>query len=88
MQTITTKTQAIELFGSRKALYTELGITAGALTQWPEELTFRQINQVLGAAYRTGRLRPEDRRRDAGTAGVKSAGKAKAGDTKTGGEAA
>jgi predicted nucleic acid-binding Zn ribbon protein len=52
-----TKTQAIQLFGGRfRHLAGALNISVSAVSQWPEELTQRQTDLVLGAAVRLGKL--------------------------------
>ena len=51
---ITTKTQAAALFGTYTKLADTLGVTKGAISQWPEKLTVRQQNEVMGAAVRAG----------------------------------
>lgn len=54
-----TKTQAIGIFGSGRALADALGITPPAVYQWPEELTPRLADEIVGAALRCGRVTPE-----------------------------
>ena len=49
-----TKAQAIKLFGHRKELQDALGITRQALDQWPDKLTTKQADWVIGAAIRLG----------------------------------
>ena len=51
------KSAAIKLFGGKQRdLALALGITQGAISQWPETLTQRQIDLVMGAALRLGRV--------------------------------
>jgi DNA-binding transcriptional regulator YdaS (Cro superfamily) len=64
-----TKTQASDLFGgTQAALAKALGITPGAVSQWPEILTPKQEDWVRGAAVRLGIIQvctAEDCHRDA-----------------------
>ena len=48
------KSVAIQLFGSSTKLATALGISKQAVSGWPDVLTSRQTNEVLGAAIRLG----------------------------------
>ena len=51
-----TKTQAKDLFGGTPgALAAALGISPGAVSQWPEQLDQRRADQVRGAAVRLNR---------------------------------
>lgn len=53
-----TKHDALQLFGGTVAATARaLGISASAVYQWPDELTTRQENAVLGAAFKAGKLR-------------------------------
>jgi hypothetical protein len=54
-----TKTQAFAMTGlaGTQALAAALGVTRSAVWQWPDPLTFRQANEVMGLAVRLGRLR-------------------------------
>lgn len=53
-----TKREAINLFGNRhKDLAEALGVTEGRISQLPDELKPEQVDRVLGAALRLGRLR-------------------------------
>lgn len=36
-----------------------LGLTRGAIHNWPNELTTRQQDEVIGAAIRLGKITPE-----------------------------
>ena len=56
MEKITlTKAQAAKLFGNRQShLAAALGITAQAVSAWPDELNERQSHEVLGAALLAG----------------------------------
>lgn len=58
MITIRTKQDAINLFNSQKELGDALGISKSAVSQWPDILTQRQINEVVGAAIRAGKINP------------------------------
>jgi transcriptional regulator with XRE-family HTH domain len=52
-----TKREAIQMFGgTQRKLAAALGVTESAVSQWPSELTVRQVDLVVGAAYRLGRL--------------------------------
>lgn len=51
------KREAIQLFGgTQRKLAAALGVTESAISQWPADLTNRQTDLVVGAAYRLGRL--------------------------------
>jgi len=50
-----TKHDAISLFKSRRELAKTLGISRAAISQWPEVLSQRLTDEVIGAAIRTGR---------------------------------
>ena len=54
------KIHAIEIFGSGVSLAKALGICKSAISQWPETLTQRQQDEVIGAAIRLGKLTPEE----------------------------
>lgn len=54
-----TKTQAVGLFRTRRALADALGITPSAISQWPEELPTRLADEIVGAALRCRLLTPE-----------------------------
>lgn len=55
-----TKTEARRLFGGKaQDLAAALGITPGAVSQWPEQLDQRRADQVRGAAMRLGVWPPE-----------------------------
>ena len=53
------KKVAISLFGSGAALGRALGISRTAVGFWPETLTIRQQDEVIGAAIRLGKITPE-----------------------------
>ncbi|ATF86903.1 Cro/CI family transcriptional regulator [Burkholderia gladioli] len=53
-----TKQQATAIFGSGAALARALGITRGAVSQWPDELDQKYTDMVIGAAVRVGRAVP------------------------------
>ena len=46
-----TKSQAILIFGSVNELAAKIGVTPGAISQWPEQLGRSHKNQVFGAIY-------------------------------------
>ena len=48
-----TKQEAIALFRSRRKLAEALGITTQAVGQWPDRLTQRIADRVMGAKQRT-----------------------------------
>ncbi|CAM2143733.1 transcriptional repressor of cell division inhibition gene dicB [Pararobbsia alpina] len=54
-----TKQQAITIFGTGTALARALGITKGAISQWPDALDQKQTAMVIGAAVQAGRPVPE-----------------------------
>lgn len=47
------------LFGNLVLLGKALGITPSAVSQWPETLTIRQQDEVIGAAIRLNKITPE-----------------------------
>jgi transcriptional regulator with XRE-family HTH domain len=49
-----TKSQARKLFGSQTAMAQAMGITSGAISQWPEMLDQRTVDELVGAALRVG----------------------------------
>lgn len=53
------KKTAISLFGSGAALGRVLGISRTAVGFWPEILTIRQQDEVIGAAIRLNKITPE-----------------------------
>lgn len=53
------KKTAIEIFGSGAALARAVGVTRGAVWLWPDVLTIRQQDEVIGAAIRLGKITPE-----------------------------
>lgn len=55
-----TKHDAIAIFGTASALADACGVTKSAVSQWPGELTERLANEVVGAAIRTGRIKPNE----------------------------
>ena len=57
---IKTKSDAKLVFTSFKAMAEALGINPSALSQWPEDLTERQVNEITGAAIRKGLIDPCD----------------------------
>lgn len=54
-----TKHQALAIFGSGAALARALGITRGAVSQWPDDLDQQRTAMVIGAAVQSGRAVPE-----------------------------
>ena len=54
-----TKTQAIGLFRTGRALADALGITPSAVYQWPEDLPPRVADEIVGAALRCRLVTPE-----------------------------
>ena len=51
------KRQAKNLFGGRdQDLARAVGVTRSAVSQWKDELTQEQIDRVMGAALRLGKL--------------------------------
>ncbi|MFM0507682.1 Cro/CI family transcriptional regulator [Paraburkholderia sp. RL17-373-BIF-A] len=55
-----TKKQAIDIFGGNgAALGRALGITKGAISQWPDELDQKQTAMVIGAAVQLGKPVPD-----------------------------
>lgn len=55
-----TKRQAIAIFDTGAALGRALGITKGAISQWPEMLDQRQTAMVIGAAVQLGKTVPSE----------------------------
>ena len=53
------KKKAIALFETPKALAEALGITPQAISQWPDTLSQRLTDEIIGAALRTGRITPK-----------------------------
>lgn len=53
------KNTAIEIFGSGAQLARSIGVTRGAVWLWPETLTIRQQDEVIGAAIRLNKITPE-----------------------------
>lgn len=51
------KSEAVLIFGSQSELAHAIGLGRSAVSQWPDVLTQRQIDQVLGAALRLGLLK-------------------------------
>lgn len=54
------KTEAIKLFGTGAGLARAVGLTRGRISQWPDVLTQKQIDLVVGAALRLGKIAPTD----------------------------
>lgn len=58
-----TKKEAIALFGKRQIdLADALGITASAVSQWPDPLDSATRDRVIGAAIRLEKLNTKDAR--------------------------
>lgn len=51
--------EAALFFGNLVLLGKALGITPSAISQWPETLTIRQQDEVIGAAIRLNKITPE-----------------------------
>lgn len=51
--------EAALFFGNLVLLGRALGISPSAISQWPETLTIRQQDEVVGAALRLGKITPE-----------------------------
>ena len=52
------KSEAKELFGGRYVRLAEaLGLGRAAISEWPEELTTRQRNEIVGAAVMCGKIK-------------------------------
>lgn len=49
-----TKKDAVGMFGSGAALGRALGVSKAAIWQWPDELSQKQTDMVVGAAIRLG----------------------------------
>lgn len=54
-----TKQQAVSIFGSGAALGRALGISKGAISQWPDMLDQKQTAMVIGAAVQIGKPVPD-----------------------------
>ena len=53
------KKVAISIFGTSAALGRAIGISRAGVCNWSDELAQWQIDRVIGAAIRTGKLTPE-----------------------------
>lgn len=53
------KEVAIQIFGSGVALAKAVGIGKSAISMWPECLTLRQQDEVIGAAIRLEKITPQ-----------------------------
>jgi len=58
-----TKTQAAAIFGNQTKLGEAIGISRAAISQWPDKLTQKQVDRVIGAAIRLGKWPPQRRTR-------------------------
>lgn len=54
------KSDAIKLFKRAYKLAEAVGVTPGAVSQWPEELPQQKVDMIVGAAVRLGKIKPED----------------------------
>jgi hypothetical protein len=54
--------EAALFFGNLVLLGRALGISPSAISQWPETLTIRQQDEVIGAAIRLNKITPEQAR--------------------------
>ncbi|KVU10683.1 hypothetical protein WK62_05310 [Burkholderia ubonensis] len=54
-----TKHQAVAIFGTAKALAEALGLTKGAISQWPDSLDTQRTAAVIGAAVQRGKPIPD-----------------------------
>lgn len=54
-----TKHQAIAIFGNQSEIARAVGLSRSAISLWPEQLTQRQSDLILGAALRLGKPVPE-----------------------------
>jgi transcriptional repressor of cell division inhibition gene dicB len=54
-----TKQQAIAMFGDGVRMAEALGVTKGAISQWPEELDQGKTDRVIGALVRLGKPVPD-----------------------------
>lgn len=50
------KSTVIRVFGSASRLADAIGVSKQAISLWPDELTTRQTNEVVGAMLRAGKL--------------------------------
>lgn len=53
------KENAADIFGSMVLLSRALNISPAAVSQWPQVLTTRQQDEVIGAAIRLNKISPE-----------------------------
>jgi len=53
-----TKSEAIKIFSSVASLAGALGISRQAVYKWPNDLPQEQVDRIVGAAIRTGRIDP------------------------------
>lgn len=54
------KSEAIQIFDSGAALARAVGLSRGRISQWPDELTQKQADLVIGAALRLGKTLPPE----------------------------
>lgn len=54
------KSDAIRIFETGAALARAVGLSRGRISQWPDELTQKQADLVIGAALRLGKPLPTD----------------------------
>lgn len=50
------KQEAIQIFKNSRGLAKAVGVTPQYISRWPSQLTQRQIDWVVGAAYRLGKI--------------------------------
>jgi UTP--glucose-1-phosphate uridylyltransferase len=53
------KSDALKMFDSAADLGRALGLSRSRICQWPEELTQKQADLVIGAAIRLGKISPQ-----------------------------
>jgi len=53
-----TKAEAIQLFGSKKALAEALGVHRSLISKLPDQLPTKYSDRVTGAAIRLGQITP------------------------------
>jgi len=54
-----TKTEAIRIFGSKKALAEAMGVHRSLISKLPDELPTKYNDRAMGAAIRLGRVVPQ-----------------------------
>lgn len=61
------KVDAIKLFDSGAGLARAVGLTRGRISQWPDDLSQKQADLVMGAAVRLGKIPAPDHPTPTGT---------------------